>query len=121
VCRWQGESPIVLGAAGVVTAVRTRGEGISAARLREREVTLRSRRGGERIRIHAARPTRTLKNLLQEAHVPPWQRACMPLLFCGDQLVWVPGVGVAAEYQAGTDEPAWRFDWRAPGEPRDAA
>jgi tRNA(Ile)-lysidine synthase len=109
---WRGESPIALGAAGTVLALRTRGEGVSAARLRGAEVTLRRRQGGERIRIDPLRPTRTLKNLLQEARIPPWERARMPLLYCGEQLVWVPGVGVAAEYRARAGEPAWRFHWQ---------
>ncbi len=118
--RWRGELEVDLDGSGVVTAVKTRGEGISAAGLRRSEITLRRRSGGERMRVHPNRPTRTLKNLLQEAGVPPWQRDCMPLLFCGEQLVWAPGIGVAVEYQASAGEPAWRFHWRAPGEPRDA-
>jgi TilS substrate C-terminal domain len=47
---------------------------------------------------------RILKNLLQEHHVPPWQRDRLPLLYCDDDLVCVPGVVIAAEYQAVADE-----------------
>ncbi len=41
--------------------------------------------------------TRTLKNLLQEAAVPEWQREHLPLLYRGERLAWVPGIGIAAE------------------------
>jgi len=63
-------------------------------------MTLRARTGGERLQLHARRPRRTLKNLFQEAGVPPWQREHLPLLYCGDELVWVPGLGIAAGWQA---------------------
>jgi tRNA(Ile)-lysidine synthase len=45
-----------------------------------------------------------LKNLLQEAQLPPWLRGCLPLLFCGDALVYVPGIGIDAGFQARPDE-----------------
>jgi tRNA(Ile)-lysidine synthase len=52
-------------------------------------------------RAHAAggrSSRRTLKNLLQETAVPPWERERMPLLFIGDALAWVPGIGVARSF-----------------------
>lgn len=77
-----------------------RGEGISLERLRQGPLTLRSRRGGERLRPVCGRPSRSLKNLLQETAVPPWQRESLPLLFCGEQLVFVPEVGIDCAYRA---------------------
>jgi tRNA(Ile)-lysidine synthase len=46
-----------------------------------------------------------LKNLLQEHSVPPWQRERLPLLYCGDELVGVVGVAVAAGFCASISEP----------------
>jgi len=77
------------------------GAGIDAARMRAQPVTVRLRAGGERMRLAANRPSRTLKNLFQEAGVPPWERDRLPLLYCGEDLVWVPGLGIAAAYRAG--------------------
>jgi tRNA(Ile)-lysidine synthase len=75
-------------------------------------VTIRTRGGGERLRPNAARPRRTLKNLFQEAGIPPWERERLPLLFCGENLVWVPGLGVDAAYRAPAGRrgivPTWR-------------
>ena len=62
---------------------------------------MRLRGGGERFRIAAVRPRRTLKNLFQEAGIPPWERERLPLVYCGATLVWVPGLGVSADWQAG--------------------
>jgi tRNA(Ile)-lysidine synthase len=42
---------------------------------------------------------------LQEHHVPPWQRERLPLLYCGDELVSVVGVVVAAGFHASNSEP----------------
>jgi len=83
---------------------RTTGQGLSLARLSAEPVTVRLRQGGERLRPDCLRPTRSLKNLLQEAGMPPWQRQRLPLLFSGEKLVFVPGIGAACEYQAGEGE-----------------
>lgn len=80
------------------------GVGISMAKLHRAPVTLRLRRGGESLRPHPNSAMRSLKNLLQEHRIPPWQRDRLPLLYCGDELVCVSGVAVAAEYQAAAGE-----------------
>jgi tRNA(Ile)-lysidine synthase len=72
-------------------------------------VKLRS--GGERLQLDARRPRRTLKNLFQEAGVPPWQRSRLPLIFHGDDLVWVPGLGVDRRYQAKRNLAGWLPEW----------
>jgi tRNA(Ile)-lysidine synthase len=77
-----------------------RGRGIDAARLERGRVTLRLRTGGERLQLDPRRPRRTLKNLFQEAGVAPWKRERLPLLYCDDELVWVPQLGIAAGWQA---------------------
>jgi tRNA(Ile)-lysidine synthase len=78
--------------------------GISLEKLQRAPVTLSLRHGGEALRPHPNAATRTLKNLLQEHPVPPWQRDRLPLLYCGEELVCVPGVAIAAEYQAAAGE-----------------
>lgn len=100
---WRGEAELAWPALDVRVTFREGGE-ISLAKLQHQPVTLRFRQGGERLRPAPEAATRTLKNLLQEHHVPPWQRDRLPLLFCGEQLVCVPGVAVAAEYRAEAGE-----------------
>jgi tRNA(Ile)-lysidine synthase len=81
------------------------GSGISLEKLRRATVTLRVRQGGETLRPHPNAATRTLKNLLREQHIPPWQRDRLPLLYCGEELICVVGVAIASEYQADSKEP----------------
>jgi tRNA(Ile)-lysidine synthase len=83
---------------------QAQGVGIRLAKLQLAPVTLRIRSGGESLRPHPNAATRSLKNLLQEHHVPPWLRERMPLLYCGGELVSVVGVAVSAEYQARNNE-----------------
>ena len=83
---------------------RMQGSGISLAKLQCAPVTLRLRRGGETLRLHQEGATRTLKNLLQEHHISPWRRDRLPLLYCGDELVCILDVAIAAKYQAGQQE-----------------
>jgi tRNA(Ile)-lysidine synthase len=75
------------------------GDGIDAARVAGATLTVRSRRGGERLSLGPRRPHRSLKVILQEAGVASWDRAALPLVFRGDALIAVPGVGVASEWQ----------------------
>jgi tRNA(Ile)-lysidine synthase len=95
---WRGETELAWGN-GRILFEPVQGEGIDLSALTRGLVTIQGRRGGERFRPDARRPRRTLKNLLQEAQIPPWQRDGMPLLWCGGQLVWVPGIGVACDYR----------------------
>jgi tRNA(Ile)-lysidine synthase len=95
---WKGESLLKLPALGGELRFRkARGKGIA---LEHKPLSIRLRSGGERLQPDPRRPRRTLKNLFQEAGVPPWERERLPLLFSGDHLVWVPGLGIDARFQA---------------------
>ena len=45
--------------------------------------------------------------------MPAWGRARLPLIFCGEQLVWVPEIGVEYGFAADEGEPGWTITWRA--------
>ncbi|MGA8005140.1 MAG: tRNA lysidine(34) synthetase TilS, partial [Burkholderiales bacterium] len=111
--RWTGQRRIALPAlGGEMRFERVRGAGVALAKLQGRPVQLRLRGGGERLQPDSRRPRRTLKNLFQEAGLPPWQRDRLPLLFCGEDLVWAPGIGVDVSYRTPAGDaglvPRWR-------------
>jgi tRNA(Ile)-lysidine synthase len=97
---------------GTLRFTRRLGAGLACARVRDEGLRLSLRQGGEKLRLRAKGSTRSLKNLLQEARLPPWERERLPLIYCGDTLVAVPGLGVASGWQAGADEPGWLINWR---------
>ena len=110
---WQGEAEVILpGSHGVLHFERVTGQGLSMARLQQAAVTLRPRHGSEHIKLDDARPRQSLRNLLQQQGVPPWQRERLPLLYCGDELVLVPGVASASAYAALADEAGVLVRWQ---------
>ena len=111
---WRGERRLRIAAlgAGELRFRRVRGVGIDAARLAAGELSVRRRRGGERLQPDPGRPRRTLKNLFQEAGIPPWRRDQLPLVYCGEDLVWVPGLGIDCRYHAGPGKAGIALEWR---------
>ena len=96
---------------GTLTFKATNGGGVAARTLDRGRVEVRLRRGGERLQPDGRRPRRTLKALLQESAIPPWERERLPLLYSGGKLVAVPGIGVAAEAAAAAGERGWTVSW----------
>jgi tRNA(Ile)-lysidine synthase len=103
--QWKGERRLKIPALGGELRFRP-GEGIASQHLKN-EFQIRLRSGGERLQLHPRRPRRTLKNLFQEAGVPPWARERLPLLYCGRELVWAPGLGVDVRFRGPGLAPEW--------------
>jgi tRNA(Ile)-lysidine synthase len=112
--RFRDELALVPQAAikGTVVFHDCTGAGIDAAKFHAQPSSVRARKGGERLRLAANRPSRSLKNLFQEAGIAPWERDRLPLLYCGDELVWVPGLGIAAGYRAAKGRAGVMPEWR---------
>ncbi len=68
-----------------------------------------AREGGEKFKVDLKRPRKSLKNLYQEAAIPPWQRD-VPLLYIGEELVAVAGIGISADWQT-TEGPRFSLEW----------
>jgi tRNA(Ile)-lysidine synthase len=107
---WEGAPEVKL-PGGILAFERAAGDGLALAKIAGAPVTVRSRLGGERIKLAINRPRRSVKKLLQEARLSQWQRQALPLVWCGDMLAAVPGIGVDLAFQAGRDEPSWNLAW----------
>lgn len=107
---WRGEDNLAWGRGSIRFAERV-GSGLARERLEGKTIMVKPRQGGERFQPDARRPRRELKKLLQEHGVPPWQRASMPLLWCGESLVWVPDVGIDCAWQCRTAEAGLLPEW----------
>ncbi|QBF25550.1 tRNA lysidine(34) synthetase TilS [Pseudomonas tructae] len=64
------------------------------------------RQGGETLAING-RGQRDLKRLLNESQLPPFVRARLPLLYCGEQLLAVANL-------PGLSQGDWQLHWHAP-------
>ena len=110
---WNGEPRLALPALGGELRFRkARGAGIDAKWVEEGAMRVKLRSGGERLQPDARRPRRTLKNLFQEAGVPPWQRERLPLLYRGAELVWAPGLGIDARFKSPPKSAGFIPEWR---------
>jgi tRNA(Ile)-lysidine synthase len=111
---WSVRFGVALGIPGVGRLAwrPTQGQGVRRQALAEAPVTVRFRRGGERFHPAGRSHGQVLKKLLQQAAVPPWERDRVPLIFIGDRLAMVPGLGVAREFQAREAEEGVVFEWQ---------
>lgn len=69
----------------------------------EGSITVRSRIGGELIKLGEPAFHKAVKKVLQEAAVPPWQRDAIPLLYVNGSLAAVWNVVVAVDFRATTE------------------
>ena len=81
------------------------------SQLPPRGLSVRFMRGGERFKPAGGAHSRTLKNLFQEAGVPPWVRLRTPLVEAAGELVYVAGVGGSGNWRelfpAPQADPLW--------------
>jgi len=76
-------------------------------------MTIRYRQGGEACRL-LGRPNKSLKKILQEVEMQPWLRSRIPLLYSGDELAYIPGIGVSEAWAAKDGEAGCLIDWQQP-------
>ena len=84
----------------------------------DRPLRVRLRQGGERIKPAGNPHTRELRDLFQQARVPPWLRVRCPLIYENDELVAVADLWASERGKAIFDacgaQPHWnRPAWRA--------
>ena len=107
---WRGEETLDW-AGGKVRFEPQSGGGFRRSLLDEGGLFLQPRLGGERLQPYPKCPRRNLRNLLQEAGIPPWERERLPYLWQAGKLVWVGGLGVDQAYVCAPGEvgvmPVW--------------
>ncbi len=121
--RWQGEASIAFPAYGgvlyfdpVAAAVDGQGWpelGIDTDWLRAQSLTIEFRKGGERLKLAANRPTRSLKSHYQGCDVPAWERARLPVVSAGTQLLFAAGIGMDCHHLSGPPAARIRFRWQS--------
>lgn len=94
---------------GRLTARQSAGPGLRAD---VAAVEVRMRRGGERLRPMGRDGSRSVKRLLQEAHIPPWRRVGYPLIYVDDELAAVPAVAIAESFGEFAER-AWQLGFES--------
>ncbi len=108
---WQGEDIIHLPNKTQLIFSKKMGEGISLRKIENAQLRVKFREGGERFKPELACPHRSLKVMLQNVDMPPWQREQLPLIFMDNTLVVIPNVAVDAGLQVSSDEMGLVVNW----------
>ena len=66
-------------------------------------LTVRSRRQGDRFQPYGMRGTKKIKDFLIDAKVPRYERDSIPLLVCGDEILWVIGYTTSESFKIQPD------------------
>ncbi|QDD00501.1 tRNA lysidine(34) synthetase TilS [Candidatus Methylopumilus planktonicus] len=101
---WAGESEIILPNGQKLIFKKVKGGGINLKFLRGKNLIIRNRQGGEFFKPDSKRPTKKIKQLLQESDLPPWERDFLPLIFVDDDLAFVPNFGIDMKFQTKAKE-----------------
>ncbi len=108
---WQGEDMLTLPDMSRLFFSKKLGEGFAYQRSNHIKLRIKNREGGEKFKPALGRPRRSLKTVLQESEIPPWQRQQLPLIFMDEVLVVIPNIGVDADMQAMSDEIGLSIRW----------
>jgi tRNA(Ile)-lysidine synthase len=108
--RWAGEAEIALPHGRLVFAP-AQGRGLAVDPAGTAPLCVRRRDRGERLCPGPGRPRQLLTHLFQQQGIPTWQRDAWPLLFCGQDLVAVPGIGADPAASPGEGQPGVVVTW----------
>ena len=108
--KWNPVLPMTIEKSNIrLQSVSSQGSGLNRTLLDE-TLTIRSRKGGEKFHPAGRRHSQSLKKLLQETYIPPWERDVMPLIYFGDELIAVGGLWVCKKYSVSGEEEGWLVD-----------
>ena len=85
-------------------------QGISKTIWLESQVTVKFRKGSEKIRLPGRKGRHTLKKLYQEKAIPPWLRHNIPLIYLNDQLAAIADYWISADFYSTGHETCYQVD-----------
>ena len=87
--------------------------GLDADWLREQPLVIEFRKGGERLKPADNRPTRALKYHYQALDIPAWERARLPVVSTGKQLLFAAGIGMDCHHLRQDGAKRLKLRWEA--------
>jgi len=109
--QWDMTSTLTMRGVGTLKAESIQGAGLSAGLLGSKNLSVRFRQGGERIQLPGREHQHELKKLFQQSGIPPWVRDRTPLLYQGEALIAVPGIGVSANAMSTQGQHGLQLEW----------
>lgn len=109
--RWRGEARIHFPRFGGNLYFDVANEGVDGTWLSTQDMLIRYRSGGEKLKLAANRPTRSLKHHFQALDIPPWERLRLPVVLTQSGLLFAAGVGLNWRDLEPAHGPAIRLRW----------
>lgn len=106
---WPSGAPLLNIADDVSYGVVESSSGIPRDLWQNSRVTVRFRAGGETICMPGRSGHHSLKKLYQEAGIPPWERAGIPLIYLDGKLAAIGEHWISAEFYSETEKPCFRI------------
>lgn len=97
---WKLDQAIVLPTLDQLITKQVIGAGLNDSLLKERQVNVTFRQGGERFYSSNRQGSHPLKKLFQEWAIPPWQRNKVPLIYYQKKLIAVAGYDIDPRFAA---------------------
>jgi len=97
-CVWPAGQTSIKISQGRILSCLSSPKGIPREQWQSAKVEVRFRRGGEKIRLPGREGHHSLKNLFQEAGIPPWERDATPLIYLNDKLAAVGDQWISAAF-----------------------
>ncbi len=118
-CAWRAEPELILqgdrGVAGRVSSVPSPAADALRPPKHGENWTLRMREEGDAIELSPRSGRVTIKNIFQQAAIPPWHRERWPVLISGSSVVAIVGIATAAAYRVRAGDQGIALEWK-PGE-----
>ena len=115
-CAWNAEPEMILQGdhevAGCVTAIPSDATNALRWPPDDAKWTLRMREDGDVIELSARSGRVNVKNIFQNAGIPPWQRERWPILTCDKTVVSVVGIATANAFAARVGERGIEIEWK---------
>lgn len=96
--RWNGEAQLAFPDYGGILHFDVADDGVDPDWLRAQPLEIDFRKGGERLKLAANRPTRAIKYHYQACKVPAWERERLPIVHAGKDILFAAGVGMDCKH-----------------------
>ena len=106
---WNFAHPLEIKNIGTLITKPASGKGLRITSLSLDKITVRFRQGGERCQPTGRKGSHPLKKLMQEWHIPTWERDRIPILFYAEEIIAVIGYCVCERYEAKSNETGWNI------------
>lgn len=109
---WRSGEEILVLPGGRRLQAASAAAGIDAGLWRKAVKSVRFRSGGEKLRLPGRKGRHSLKNLYQEAGIPPWERQSIPLVYLDGRLAAVADLWISADFFVEKNGSCIELIWR---------